>query len=55
MSNINLFAAGVVVLEFLAAIQYVRQGLWLEALLWASYGIGNLALIWIAVKRLETM
>jgi hypothetical protein len=55
MNHLNFFAAGVIVLEFLAAIQYVRQGLWLEALLWASYGVGNLALIWIAVKRLEAM
>jgi len=49
----NFFALSVVILELLAAIQYVRQGLWLEAGLWASYGVGNLFLVFIAIKRLH--
>lgn len=47
----NGFAIAVVVMQFIAAIQYIRQSLYWEAGLWISYGIGNIILIILATKR----
>jgi len=40
-------------LQVCAAAQYIRQGLYWEAGLWLSYGIGNVILIVLALKRLQ--
>lgn len=49
----NYFAATVVLMQILAAAQYARQGLWLESALWLTYGVGNILLIVLAVKRTQ--
>ena len=48
----NYFALAVVVLQVLAALQYIHQKLYWEAALWLSYGVGNVILIILAEKRL---
>jgi hypothetical protein len=49
---VNYFATAVVLLQMCATVQYVRQGLYWEAGLWFSYGIGNTILIVLATKRM---
>ena len=51
----NYFAAAVVIMQIAATIQYIRQGLYWEAALWFSYGIGNVILMVLAAKRLTTV
>ncbi len=53
LSQLNYFVLAVIGLEIVAAAQYVRQGLWLEAGLWLSYAVGNACLVFMAVYRLN--
>ena len=46
----NWFAAAVVVLDTAAAITYFYQGKPDHGLLWLTYGLGNIILIWMACR-----